>query len=138
MINRTLILKNDLCELNRLKAEVHELGKALNASDDVIGELNLALEEVISNIIFYGYNDSEEHQINIEICHQNKSLLLTIKDDGLPFNPLEIPAPDLESPFEERDIGGLGIFLVKNVMDELKYKCENNNNVLIMKKYLKG
>ena len=135
-MNRVFELKNNLCELDRLKAEVNKLGKAINASEKVIYELNLALEEVISNIIFYGYEDNEEHQISIEFSHKNKTLFITISDDGRPFNPLETSEPNLGCPFEERDIGGLGIFLVRNVIDELYYKCENNSNILIMKKKL--
>ena len=133
-MNKTLILKNDLCEIQSITDAVADFGVEKKISDKVICDCILALEEVFSNIVHYAYRDECEHQIEIQINLSAEELVLEIRDDGKPFNPLEIPEPDIAKPFEEREIGGLGIHLVRNSMDQLDYSFKQGKNILTMKK----
>ena len=132
--SKSFILRNDLGEIPNLAHNVREFGERNKLSDKIISELTLALEERVVNVISYAYQDSIGHDITINISLKDKDLILEVKDDGQPFNPLEVPEPDIEKPLEERNIGGLGIFLIKTLMDEVEYKRKEGLNILVMKK----
>lgn len=137
-MNETFILNNNISEIRLLREAFTAFGEANNLSCDVIGDLNLALEEIVSNIIFYGYKDNDDHQIRVGIRLTDEKVILEVIDDAEPFNPLQVPEPDLQRPVEEREIGGLGIYLVRNLLkDHLNYKRENGKNVLVMKKVIR-
>ena len=131
-------LENNLSEIERLSQIVTEFGKRNHLPSRALFDLNLALEEVLTNVISYGYQDNNEHQIIIRICLENGELTAVVEDDGQPFNPLEVPEPDLEKPLEERPVGGLGIYLTRKLMDELEYKQQGGRNILVMKKNAVG
>jgi len=102
-----------------------------------IPTINMALDEVLSNVIQYGFpNDSAEHRIEVEGEVRDEWVVLTIKDDGIPFNPLTVEPPDLSQPLHERDLGGLGIHLVKSMFDDMCYHRTVRHNVLTIKKKL--
>jgi anti-sigma regulatory factor (Ser/Thr protein kinase) len=126
--------RSNLSELDKLHRNLEELGKSLGMSKKAIFQINLAIEEVLSNIILYGYTDKAEHWIKITIWDQNRTLNIRIEDDGIPFNPVEAKVPDLECSLEERQIGGLGCHIMKSLMDDIVYKRLGNKNVLTMKK----
>jgi sigma-B regulation protein RsbU (phosphoserine phosphatase) len=132
--SKTFILANDLPEIPNLAHHVREFGERNNLSERIIHDMNLALEELIANIISYAYEDSMGHDITITMNLTDKDLILEVKDDGKPFNPLQAPEPDIEKPLEERKVGGLGIFLIRNLMDTLDYKREEGYNILVIKK----
>lgn len=103
--------------------------------DKLNGKLRLVSEEILVNIINYAYPEKLGNiYINTELL--NDTLVLKIIDEGIKFDPLERQNPDITIPLEERTIGGLGIFMVKNIMDEINYSYENNKNILTMKKKL--
>ena len=134
-VNKMLItLKNNISEIERLANAVIQFGHENKFSDKVIFDVNLALEEVVNNVISYAYKDNNEHQINISMELEGQVLVLKVEDDGTPFNPLAAPEPDIDKPLEEREPGGLGLFFVRNMTDELEYKREKDRNILIMKK----
>lgn len=99
--------------------------------------IRLAVEEVVENIVRYAYEDSmgwmevETHWDSDHIV-----LSITFKDAGHPFNPLETPDPDITLPVEERAVGGLGIFLCKQLMDKVEYRYEAGCNILTMQKII--
>ncbi|MBW2342091.1 MAG: ATP-binding protein [Deltaproteobacteria bacterium] len=126
--------RSNLSELGKLHRNLEELGKSLGMSKKAVFQIDLAIEEVLSNIILYGYTDKAEHWIKITIWDQNRTLNIRIEDDGIPFNPLEAEAPDLECSLEERQIGGLGCHIMKSLMDDIVYERLGNKNVLTMKK----
>jgi anti-sigma regulatory factor (Ser/Thr protein kinase) len=132
-MNKTFILKNKLAEIKRLTDILCKLCEENNIRNKVLCDVTLALEEIFANIVHYAYEDNEEHLVKIHIKIRNNVLALEIKDDGKPFNPLEIPITDTEAPFEERKIGGLGIHLVRHLIDELEYKQVKGKNVITMK-----
>jgi len=130
----TLELKNDLSELQSLTQAINEYCKSLGFSSEILFALNLSLEEVLTNIISYGYEDEGEHLIVVSISRSHGRLEIEVEDDGRAFNPLEQEPPDTNAPLEERPIGGLGIHLVRHYMDALDYKREDGRNILSMTK----
>jgi anti-sigma regulatory factor (Ser/Thr protein kinase) len=92
------------------------------------------LEELVTNIIAYGYTDKKEHIIFIRIKKSDDILTVEVKDDGRAFNPLDMPPPDKSSDLENIEPGGLGIHLVRKLTDEVFYQRENNCNILTFKK----
>ena len=135
-VSENIFLRNDLTEIERLAKTVSEFGKRNNLSGEVMYDVRLALEEVVSNIIRYGFEDDYGHQISIQIHLQGEILTLQIKDDGKPFNPLAVETNNIEKPFDEREEGGMGVYIVRKLMDELKYMRAEGNNVLLLRKNL--
>jgi anti-sigma regulatory factor (Ser/Thr protein kinase) len=123
-------LGNKLSELGRFSQSLMEFGERHGLTSKVVHDLNLALEEILSNIISYGYTDNREHEIKVRLSMQPAEVRAEVEDDGQPFNPLEAPEPDTTKPLEERTIGGLGIHLVRKLMDGLEYKRQGNRNLL--------
>lgn len=131
MADRTLTIKNEISELERLAAFLEELGETFGLSLKIVLNLNLVLEELVTNIIFYGYEDKEPHSIVLEFTVDDEKVIISITDDAKPFDPTQKDAPDsLEKPIEDRNIGGLGIHLVTTLMDSFTYRRDNNHNVL--------
>jgi len=97
---------------------------------------NLAIEELVTNCIKYGYDDKNDHVIEIELRLSDHELVLTVTDDGHPFNPLEVPQPDTNVPLEERQVGGLGIHLLRKMSDGMEYVRADARNRLIIRKCL--
>jgi anti-sigma regulatory factor (Ser/Thr protein kinase) len=129
-----LELKNDLSELEILTRVITEYCESSGLSSQILFALNLSLEEVVANVISYGYEDEHEHLIVVRINRTESRLEIEVEDDGRAFNPLEQEPPDTAAPIEERPIGGLGIHLVRHYMDELEYKRQDGKNLLLMKK----
>ena len=132
-ITLSVLLRNDLSELRRVNQTVTEFAENHGLAPELVYRVNLALEEVITNIIYYAYEDSSEHEISVRVSWRDPRIELEIEDDGRPFNPLEAPAPDLEKPLAERRLGGLGIHLMRNMMAELEYRRKNHRNILVLK-----
>lgn len=125
-----LVIKNEMMEFTKVVRELSDIG-ALHAFDQgMINDLTLILEEVISNIIIYGYEDAAVHDIEVGITVARDHVHMTVIDDGKPFNPIEAKQPNLDVPLEERDDGGLGIFLVKRLSDDIEYARRTDKNIL--------
>lgn len=135
-MQKVLRIKNDIHELNALTRFLEEVGDELGLSPGLVMNLNLVLEEAVSNIIFYGYPKELSIADAVELTFGCESNVLTIclKDHGVAFDPTQKADPDLTLSAEERPIGGLGIFLIKQFMDEVEYRREEGFNLFIMKK----
>ena len=131
-----LVLRNDLEELRRLEDAVNRFGAAQALSAELINDLQLTLEEVVANIIAYGYADGAGGEICVALERNGATLTLTVSDDARAFNPLEAPPPNMSLPHDERPIGGLGIFLVRQLMDAVRYAREEQRNILVMTKHV--
>ena len=105
----------------------------LSCSEEVFFALRLACEEVVVNIASYAYPDDVEGFIDIDIQKTDR-IILRFEDGGVPFNPLNYEEPDITLPWEERRIGGLGIYLVMKKMDAVRYEYANNRNILTIEK----
>ncbi len=127
-------LSNKLSELDGFNQALAEFGRQHGLPDKVMHDLNLALEEILTNIISYGYTDKLEHDIKVRLRVEPGEIGIEVEDDGQPFNPLEAPEADTTKPLEERAIGGLGIHLVRKLMDGLEYKRQGDRNFLTVKK----
>ncbi|MBI3756908.1 MAG: ATP-binding protein [Deltaproteobacteria bacterium] len=127
-------LKNRISELEKVSEHLDELGARHRLSPKILHDLNLALEEIITNVISYGYTDEREHEILVRLRVEPQEVTVEVEDDGQAFNPLEVPVPDVTRSLEERAVGGLGIHLVQKLMDSLGYKRQGNKNLLIMRK----
>jgi len=135
MSKRTSIeLKNDLSEIKRMSQIVVEFCAINGLPPDILFALNLSIEEVLTNVISYGYEDNEEHQILVRMNIKEDEVWVEVEDDGRPFNPLEVDEPALDKSLEDRPIGGLGIHLVRNYMDGLEYRRNGDKNLLKLKK----
>ena len=133
-----LVLRNDLSELERLSQEVSAWCGVNAVSAEAEYQVNLALDEIVSNVIRHGWKDGGEHQLQVSLSCAGNGLRVEVEDDAPPFNPLEAPAPDITKPLEERPIGGLGIHLVRQIMDGLEYRRQDGKNFLVMKRELVG
>jgi phosphoserine phosphatase RsbU/P len=131
-----LTLANRSSELQRLASELERFAQSYRISEPDVHALSLALDEVITNTIAYGYDDQGAHQIQVRLTLANGRLSAEIEDDGRPFNPLTAPEPDLTSAVEDRPVGGLGIHLVRSLMDRVDYRHESGKNHLVMSKRL--
>jgi anti-sigma regulatory factor (Ser/Thr protein kinase) len=110
--------------------------KMLGVDDHSTFDIQLAVDEISANIIKYAYGDAGGI-IRTACRRDGNAILVTIQDDGYPFDPTRIPPPDLGSDLEHRKVGGLGVYLAKKVMDSVIYRYENGQNVLTMKKFIK-
>ena len=124
-----LTLKNDLSELARIAEAIEAHGESHGWPAKWIMNVNLSLDELITNIVSYGYQDSEEHEIRVTLTDHSGSLVVVLEDDGIAFDPFTTaPEPDLEASVEERRIGGLGVYFVKTLMDEATHERVDNHN----------
>ena len=134
-MKEVLKLKNDMAELDKIHRFIEKLGRKLRLSKKYIVETNIALEEVVTNIIAYAYKDCRDQFIKISVIPPaNGALVLRVEDNGRPFNPLKVKEPELTYDIENCDIGGLGIHLVRKLMDDVSYNYHECKNVLEMKK----
>jgi anti-sigma regulatory factor (Ser/Thr protein kinase) len=97
---------------------------------EVIRQFKMAIDELLNNVVSYGFSDGLEHRIDIFAEVENDAVRLTIEDDGEPFDPISAPAPDTGAELKEREIGGLGIHLVREVMSEVEYQRRNDRNIV--------
>lgn len=129
-------LANDLTEISRLAALVESFCRDHGIDSRFALQLNLALDEVLTNVISYGYVDTLAHTVDVVLVLEKGVLKATIEDDARPFDPLSVPSPDIESPLETRPIGGLGVHLVRQLMDRTEYVRINGHNRLVLLKFL--
>ena len=120
--------------LQYIQGKVEELGQREAWPDNLVFKVNLVLEELGLNILSYGGAGADRHpEIDIMLISDDDSLTIEISDEGRPFNPLqETNEPDVEAQIEERSIGGLGVHLVRNLMDDLTYEWADGRNQLKM------
>lgn len=128
----SLKITPSLDQLERITAVVEDLGERDDWPPDLIFKVNLVLDELWVNVVHYSGATGE---VEVSLDTDADEVRLEIADDGRPFDPLsEAVEPDLDAALEERPIGGLGIFLVREMMDELHYRREDGKNRLAMVK----
>jgi phosphoserine phosphatase RsbU/P len=132
-----LRLASQLSELPRLAAEVARLGREHDLPAEVVSDLTLALEEAVSNVIRHGYGERPDGPISVAFRATGESIVITVEDAAVGFDPLKHPEPDLTVPVEARPAGGMGVYLIKRLMDEVDYRVDDGRNVLTLTKRIR-
>ena len=135
-IERQLVLHNDIQQISLLAQFVETVADLAHLDASVSMSLNLALEEAVSNVIMYAYPKGTDGLVDIKAILDKDSLEFVISDSGVAFDPTAAPEADITLDVQDRPIGGLGIFLVRNIMDAVHYKREGGKNILSMSKKL--
>jgi len=132
-------IKNSLPEIAHVTEKFEIFAEENDLSQRIIYDISLCLDELITNIISYGFHDKAEHTIEIQFHLKEHEIKLVFIDDGIEFDPeLKEDPAHLQHSVEERPIGGLGIYLVKKLMDIIKYKRVEDKNILTLTKFLKN
>lgn len=130
-------MPNQLMAIPDLQMAFEQYVAQWEAAKPLIPTLNMALDDLLNNVVQYAFpNDPTEHHIEVEGEVRDAWVIFTITDDGIPFNPLTVAPPDLSLLLHEREIGGLGIHLVRSMFDEVSYHRNVGHNVLTVKKKL--
>ncbi len=133
---RKLVLHNDIQQISRLAEFVENLAEERNLDKTLAMSLNLALEEAVTNVIMYAYPEGEGGDVEIDASIDDRTAEFVISDSGKPFDPTAAPEADISLNVEDRPVGGLGIFLVRKIMDNVEYCREDGKNKLSMTKNL--
>lgn len=129
-------LHNSLSELESLSEKLRKMGETWHLPDRIIHQINLVLDELFTNTVTYGYSDDLDHIISISFQYNNDQIFIKMVDDGHNFDPTEQKEPDMSLPPEERQLGGLGIFLVHKYIDEITHTNKDGSNIIHMVKKL--
>lgn len=130
---------NRISEIAPLADRVSAFCAERRVSESVAFRINLALEELLTNTIKYGYADRGAHEIVVELRQSGDGVTVEIVDDGQPFDPTQAPTPDLRASIEQRTIGGLGLHLVRTLMDEVRYhRDDGRNRVTLVNRFTSG
>lgn len=132
----TLLVPNDLAELERVGRDLEEFGREHGLSAADVSAVNLAVDEILTNIILYAFPRREDHEVQINVRLEDDTLTLEFEDSGRPFDPVGMPEPDLEATLEDRPVGGLGIHIVRRLVDDMSYRRDEDRNVLTLTRRL--
>ena len=125
---------NDLREIAVAADKIEEFCSVKGIPPATAYAVNLSVDELLTNTISYGYEDSEEHRIDLMIRLDGDRLAIEISDDGVAFEPDSAEEPDTDAPIEDRPIGGLGIFLTRQMMDSFDYRRDEGRNIVTLTK----
>jgi sigma-B regulation protein RsbU (phosphoserine phosphatase) len=131
-----MTMKNRLPEIAWANKRFNAFAEQCGIPKAVSQNMNLVFDELLNNVISYAYRDEDEHDIGIRVELSGNRLTVTIEDDGVQFNPFGTETPQTDLPLEEREIGGLGIHLVRNFMDNVSYQRRSDKNVVTLVKHL--
>ena len=135
-LQRRIVLPNDVQEVPQLAAFVDEVCEQLGFDMSATMQMNLALEEAVVNVMNYAYPAGEKGDVDIEAMINDEYLVFVISDSGTPFDPTAKAEVDTTLSVEERGIGGLGIHLIRQIMDTINYERVEGKNVLTLRKKL--
>ena len=132
-----LLVSAELKNLPKIRRFIQESAGSQKIDSDTTYDIVLAVEEITSNIIVHGYNGARGN-IEIETKKEDGSIIVQVTDQAKPIDPTRLPPPDTNLPLEERPVGGMGVFLTKNLMDEVTYQqSTSGENQLTLKKEVK-
>jgi anti-sigma regulatory factor (Ser/Thr protein kinase) len=133
----TIRIAADVKEIERLNRLVRQFGELHDVPSRTLYAVNLALDELVTNVVLYSFEDATGREVLVNISTAGSELIASVVDDGREFDPLTMKAPDLNATLAERDLGGLGIHLVRSLMDHVKYQREGAKNVLTVRKRIR-
>jgi len=130
----SVTLANRLPEIARLAGLVEAFGEAHGLPADLVFSLSVSLDEVLSNVFSYAYDDTGAHEVHVRVTLDGDQVSVEVEDDGRPFNPLEARAPDIRAGLDRPGTGGFGLHIVRSLMDALDYRREGGRNIMSMTK----
>jgi anti-sigma regulatory factor (Ser/Thr protein kinase) len=131
-----MTLTNDISQISLLAGFMDKVAEENDLDPGLAMQLNLAIEEATTNVIMYAYPEGTEGKVELGASRQGDNLIFTLADWGKPFDPTTAPKADISASLEDRPIGGLGIHLVRTIMDGVSYKRAEGKNVLTMIKHI--
>lgn len=132
-----LVMDNDISQIPLLAGFVDQIADQTGIDMATAMGINLALEEAVTNVMLYAYPKDQKGAVHLKAILKPDSIEFVLWDAGVPFDPTKAPKADITLSVEERAIGGLGIHLVRNIMDDVSYKHEDGMNILTMIKNIK-
>jgi len=135
-VKRQISLPNDIETIPQLNEFIDTVAEEIGLDMSLTMSLNLALEEAVVNVMEYAYPPGSQETLQIEMGCDGEQLTFVISDHGVPFDPTQQAEADTTLPVEERSIGGLGIHLVRQIMDTISYERTDGFNVLTLRKKL--
>jgi len=132
-----IILKSTSADRQRLVRALEEFGREHQVPAKALQAADLALEEHLTNISHYAFDDEAVHDLVVRLSIEEDCLQVEVEDDGKPFNPLAAPPVDTSVPLDQKPIGGLGLHLIRQFMDQCHYRRQGGKNLLRMRKRLK-
>ena len=132
----TFSLAGSLSELDRLSDKLKMVGDQWNLNDKTVLQMNLALDELFTNVVSYGIDNQADQQISFSLDNFGDEIRIIVTDSGKPFDPTRAPDPDLDLPLDKQPVGGLGIFLMRQYTDKIEYRRENEKNIVTLTKKL--
>ncbi len=130
-------LKGEVSELKTLRRHLNIWAQVARLSKSCTLEVNLSLDELFTNIVSYGYDDDLEHSVSFTLRMDDDILMISIEDDGRPFDPLKADRPKIPVDLANIKIGGLGIFITRKLMDEICYERNRGRNKLMLRKVIR-
>tara|TARA_B100001750_G_C15280338_1_gene482102 strand:- start:294 stop:710 length:417 start_codon:yes stop_codon:yes gene_type:complete len=134
--HKTVQITNQRNQIDTVRKLFDDYSKENKLTEKTSHDIQMALDELLTNIVSYGYEDTDEHWIDVHFNIDNGALTVEIVDDSKPYNILERDDPDLSLSVEEKPIGGLGVFLIKKLMSSVDYYTKDGKNHLVMTKEL--
>lgn len=128
----SLVIPNQIAALRKMSEWLQSVLEEMGMNDQIMFRFDLCANEAVSNVIGYAYPDAGKHEISLRIVRNAERLSLEIKDDGLPYNPLERSKHAMPASLEEAEIGGLGVDLIREYMDHCDYLREAGKNILTL------
>lgn len=129
-----LRLDNDLKEIDRCLAALEEICERFNLPAEIKNAFSVALDDLLNNVISYAYKEEGDHIIDVVLSTDGQRFIVSVKDEGVEFDPFMSKEPDIDAAIEERQIGGLGIHLIRNLMDDHFYRRDGKKNVTTLMK----
>jgi len=133
-MKRRLVLHNDIREIPELAVFLEGIARQVSLEPGMVANLNLALEEAVTNVMMYAYPDGTSGLVDVQAEWEDGMLRFRITDSGTPFDPTAVPDADTSLGVMDRPIGGLGIFLIRQIMDQVSYSREEGKNILTLQK----
>lgn len=133
-LHRSLTLPNDISTIPQLSEFIDSFCEEAGIGMEMTMSLNLALEEAVVNVMDYAYPKGTAGSVSVDVWTDADCVIFVITDNGIPFDPTAIKDADTTLPLEERSIGGLGIFLTRQIMDDICYERSNDRNILTLRK----
>jgi sigma-B regulation protein RsbU (phosphoserine phosphatase) len=130
-------INNDLDSVSVFAGQLNEILSGWGLSGALAFQIDLCLSEILTNIVCYGFRDNRIHDIEVQLAWSASALTITVRDDGISFDPTRSALPpDANLPLEQREPGGLGIYLVGQIIDEIDYQRHGRHNHLTLRKHL--